>query len=86
MSGHKMRISFQKASSIWVPHYSYLAQSLGERLYLYLVISKAATSSALVREEQGVQKPIYYNRQILEGAKTRYSKLENVVLALVTTT
>ena len=32
----------------------------GEELFLYLVISPAAVSKALVREENGVQKPVYF--------------------------
>ena len=32
----------------------------GEELFLYLAISPAAVSTALVREEDRVQKPVYY--------------------------
>ena len=32
----------------------------GEELYLYLVVSPHAMSSALIREEGKVQKPVYY--------------------------
>ena len=31
-----------------------------EKLYLYLVVSNIAVSSALIREEENVQKPFYY--------------------------
>jgi len=34
--------------------------SLGETLYLYLAVSESAISGALVREDKGVQKPLYY--------------------------
>ena len=33
---------------------------LGEELYLYLVVSQAAVSAALVREEDGYQRPVYF--------------------------
>ena len=33
---------------------------LGEELYLYLAISQAAVSVALVREEDGSQRPVYF--------------------------
>ena len=33
---------------------------LGEELYLYLTISPHAVSSALIKEERKVQKPVYY--------------------------
>ena len=42
----------------------------GEKLYLYLVMSLHAISSALIREEGKVQKPVYYASQALRGAKT----------------
>ena len=32
----------------------------GEELYLYLVISQATVSAALVREEDGFQRPVYF--------------------------
>ena len=42
---------------------------LGEALYLYLVVSLHALSSALIREEGRVQKPIYYTSRAIRGAK-----------------
>ena len=33
---------------------------IGEKLYLYLVVSSTTISSALIREEENVQKPFYY--------------------------
>ena len=32
----------------------------GEELYLYLAVSQAAVSAALVREENGSQRPVYF--------------------------
>ena len=32
----------------------------GEELFLYLAISPAAVNATLVREEDGVQKPVYF--------------------------
>ena len=40
-----------------------------EELYLYLVVSPHAVSSALVREEGKVQRPVYYTSKVLQGAK-----------------
>ena len=42
---------------------------LGEDLYLYLAVSPHAVSSALVRKEGKVQKPIYYTSRALRGAE-----------------
>ena len=41
----------------------------GEELYLYLAVSPHAISSALIREEGKVQKPVNYTSQALRGAK-----------------
>ncbi|KAL2248495.1 UNVERIFIED_CONTAM: Retrovirus-related Pol polyprotein from transposon [Sesamum indicum] len=42
-----------------------------EVLYVYLAVSENAISSALVREEGGVQSPIYYVSRMLHGAEKR---------------
>ena len=36
---------------------------MGEKLYLYLAVFNTALSLALVREEENVQKPVYYTSQ-----------------------
>ncbi|KAL2230476.1 UNVERIFIED_CONTAM: hypothetical protein Sindi_1642000 [Sesamum indicum] len=54
-------------------------------LYVYLVVSENAVSSALVREEEGVQSPIYYLSKMLQGAERRYAQIEKLALALVVT-
>ncbi|KAL5570324.1 hypothetical protein UlMin_026899 [Ulmus minor] len=55
----------------------------GDSLILYLVISKGAVSSALVREEDGVQWPIYCTNKSLLDAETRYPEIEKLALALM---
>ena len=57
----------------------------GELLTLYLVVSDFATSTALVRERDRVQQPIYYCSRALRRAEERYPKMEKLILALVTT-
>ena len=42
---------------------------LGEELYMYLVVTTHAVSSALVGEEGRVQKLVYYTSRALRGAK-----------------
>ncbi|KAH9727588.1 Ribonuclease H [Citrus sinensis] len=54
-----------------------------DKLYLYLAVSDRAVSSVLVREEEGVQYPIYYTSKALLDAETRYPPLEKWALALV---
>ena len=36
---------------------------MGEKLYLYLVMSNTLVSSVLIREEENVQKLVYYSSQ-----------------------
>ncbi|XP_019160737.1 PREDICTED: uncharacterized protein LOC109157290 [Ipomoea nil] len=53
-----------------------------ETLYLYLGISQAAISSVLVRDDAGVQRPIYYTSRALRGAELRYSPTEKAIFAV----
>ena len=55
----------------------------GEELYLYLAVSHAAVSAALVREEEGIQKPIYFTSCALRAAEERYPQMEKWAFALV---
>ena len=56
----------------------------GEELYLYLAVSPYAVSSALIKEEGKVQKPVYYTSRALRGAEGRYPLIEKLVFALIT--
>ena len=58
---------------------------LGEELYLYLAVTPHAVSSALVREEGRVQKPVYYTSRAFRGAEARYPQIEKLAFALITT-
>jgi len=53
-----------------------------ETLYLYLAILESAVSGALVREEEGTQKLVYYINHTMNDPQTKYQKLEKLVLAL----
>ena len=44
-----------------------------------------AVSATLVREEDKVQKPMYYTSQALRKVEERYPLIEKLALALVTT-
>ena len=57
---------------------------LGEELFLYLAISPTAVSAALVKEEEKVQKPMYYTSRALRGAEERYPLIEKLAFAPVT--
>ena len=62
-----------------------VSPSEGELLTLYLAIFDFSTSTALVKERDRVQLPVYYCSRALRGAEERYPKMEKLVLALVTT-
>ncbi|KAG7533112.1 Ribonuclease H-like superfamily [Arabidopsis thaliana x Arabidopsis arenosa] len=55
-----------------------------ERLYLYVSVSKHAVSGVLVREDRGKQKPIYYISKSMTDPETRYTMMEKLALAVVT--
>ena len=57
----------------------------GEELSLYLAVSPMAINSALIREEDRIQLPIYYTSRVLRGVKGRYPLMEKLAFPLVTT-
>ena len=57
---------------------------LGEELYLYLAVTSHAVSSALIREEEKVKRPVYYTSKALRGAEGRYPQMEKLAFALIT--
>ena len=58
----------------------------GEEFYLYLAVSHAAVSVALVKEEDGSQKPVYFTSRALRGAEERYPQMEKLAFALIVAT
>ena len=56
----------------------------GEELYLYIAVSQVAVSMALVRDEGGSQRPVYFISRAFRGAEERYPRMENLAFALVT--
>jgi ribonuclease HI len=55
----------------------------GEVLYLYLAVSPTAISAALIREDEGIQKPVYFVSKALHGAEERYPQIEKLAFTLV---
>ena len=54
-----------------------------EDLYMYLVVSDHAVSSVLLRQQEGVQRLVFYLSKMLVDVETRYLPLEKISLALV---
>ena len=57
---------------------------IGEEFFLYLAVTPHAVSSALIREEEKMQKPVYYTSKALRGAEGRYPLIEKLAFALIT--
>ena len=57
----------------------------GEELYLYIAVSQAAVSAALVWNDGRSQRPVYFVSRAFRGAEERYPRMEKLALALITT-
>ena len=55
-----------------------------EELYLYIAVSQAAVSAALVRGKGGFQRPVYFISRAFREAEERYPWMEKLVFALKT--
>jgi len=51
-------------------------------LFFYLGTTNLAVNAILVQDE-GVLKLVYYANKVLYGTKTRYMKIENIAFALI---
>lgn len=54
-----------------------------EEVYLYIASSPKVVETVLNKEEDGIQKPIYYVSHALKDAMTRYPDVEKFAYALV---
>ena len=50
----------------------------GEELYLYIVVSQVAVNAALVKDEGGSQRPVYFISRAFRGAEERYPRMEKL--------
>ncbi|XP_015945018.1 uncharacterized protein LOC107470143 [Arachis duranensis] len=57
----------------------------GEERILYLAVGSQAIVSALVREDESGQQPIYFISKALQGAELNYQKIEKFAYALILT-
>ena len=55
----------------------------GENLFLYLVVSVTAVSTALIREENKKQLSVYYISQAFQGVEAKYPRIEKMAFALI---
>ena len=52
-------------------------------LYTYIVVAHHAGSLVLIRDDNGLQKPVYYMSKSLHEAEVIYLPLEKAILAVV---
>lgn len=52
---------------------------------MYLSVSETTISSVLIKEEGGIQAPVYYTSRAFRGVEERYPRAEKMVFALVVT-
>ena len=56
---------------------------VGEPLWVYLSATPEAVGAVLVKEQDNVQRPVYFFSHLLKGAESRYTALEKLVYGLV---
>ena len=76
--------SFRQLKEYLVSSLLLISPQPGDILFVYLAVSPTAVSSVLVREEGTVQSPIYYISKLVKDAETRYTRIEKIILALLT--
>ena len=54
-----------------------------EVLYAYIAVALYAVSLVLIRDDNGLQKPVYYMSKLLHEAEVRYLPLEKAILVVV---
>ena len=54
-----------------------------EVLFAYLAVASHAVSFVLIREDSGIQRPVYYISKSPHEAEVQYLSLEKVILAVV---
>ncbi|XP_065617382.1 uncharacterized protein LOC136062358 [Quercus suber] len=52
-------------------------------LYAYIAVAHHTVSLVLIRDDSGIQKPVYYVSKLLHEAEVKYSPLEKAILAVV---
>ena len=56
---------------------------MDEVLFAYLAVASHVVSFVLIREDGGVQMPVYYVSKSLHEAEVRYLSLEKAILAMI---
>ena len=54
-----------------------------EVLFAYIAVAPHAVSLVLIRDDNRIQRPMYYISKSLHEAEVRYLPLEKVILAIV---
>ncbi|XP_059441920.1 uncharacterized protein LOC132174250 [Corylus avellana] len=78
-----MKLNPAKSEEVSDQHTS-VKQSRSRGSFVFkLAVSPTTISAALIREEDGVQKPVYFISRALRGAEERYPQMEKLAFALI---
>lgn len=81
--GNEQSKALEQLKSYLVHLLIFFTLKFGEELYLYLIVSHISVSAVLLREKEGIQKPIFFTSITLSDLETRYSATEKLVMALI---
>ena len=59
-----------------------LSKPITGETFLYFAVLESATSGALIHDDEGIQKSVYYVSESLTGAHTMHQRMEKLVLTL----
>ena len=52
-------------------------------MFVYLAVSESAISAAIIQEEDGIQRPVYFNSKALQGSEQNYPRMEKLAYAQI---
>ena len=82
----ELELAFQQLKEyLGLPHLLTVS-NMGEELTLYLFVTPTAVSVVLIKEEDKIQRPMYYVSNVLIRTKSRYLKIEKLAYALIIAT
>ena len=76
-------VAFQQLKEYLSRPHIMSSPEVDEVLFAYLAVASHAVSFVLIREDSGIQRPVYYISKSLHESEVRYLSLEKAILAVV---
>ena len=76
-------VAFQQLKEYLLRPFIMSSPAADEVLYAYIVLAPHVVSLVLIREDNGLQRSVYYVSKSLHKTEIRYSPLEKAILAVV---